>query len=143
MLSLTTIELHQNGLQSHSQVTPLWSMRAVSQASLQRGVYTDPDAWCKWALSDIYRDWTLSWPSPAQWLWMNSDLPSHVGTDGSHFKDPTHVLSSSPLRMYVVSHEKETWVFIQHSTSVQFSDEYVMVPLVKVGRRHTARKKCF
>ena len=32
-VSLITVESLQNGLQPHSQVTPLWSMRALSQAS--------------------------------------------------------------------------------------------------------------
>ena len=34
-LSLTTMESLQNGPQPHCQATPLWSMRAVPQASLQ------------------------------------------------------------------------------------------------------------
>ena len=45
-LSLTIAELLQNGLQPHCQVTPLWSMRAMSQAHH----YIDSDAWCKRAL---------------------------------------------------------------------------------------------
>ena len=68
-------------------------------------------------------------------------LPLHVGTGGSHSKDPTHVLCPSPERWYSGSHEKETWVFSQHSPLEQFGDKYVTFPFVKIGRRHTATKK--
>ena len=50
-LSLTTVELLQNGLQPHPQATPLWSMRTVSQVSSQRWCFID--AWCKGALTPV------------------------------------------------------------------------------------------
>ena len=50
-LSLKTIESSQNGLQPHSQVTPLWSMRACCKRL--RSIDANADAWCKWALTAI------------------------------------------------------------------------------------------
>ena len=49
-LSLTTMKSLENGVAAHFGATPLWSIRAVSQALSQRGRYIDADAWCKLAL---------------------------------------------------------------------------------------------
>ena len=43
--------LIQNGLQTSSQMTPLFSMRAVSPASSQRWHHSEADACCKWTLN--------------------------------------------------------------------------------------------
>ena len=45
------MELLKNGLQLHSGVTSLISMRAESQASSQSCRSVDADAWYKWAIS--------------------------------------------------------------------------------------------
>ena len=42
------MESLENGSQPHSQATPLWSMRVISQ----RWRYLNADAWCKWALKE-------------------------------------------------------------------------------------------
>ena len=46
LFSLKTVELLENGLQTHSRATPLFSMRTESQASCS----VDADAWYKRAL---------------------------------------------------------------------------------------------
>ena len=51
LISLKTMESLKNGLQPHSGVTPLFSMRTVSLASLQSCRSNDIDAWCKRALT--------------------------------------------------------------------------------------------
>ena len=51
--SLTTMESLKNGLQLHSQVTPLWPMRMCCKHScsfIATLTQTDSDAWCKRAL---------------------------------------------------------------------------------------------
>ena len=50
LFSLKSVESLENGLQSHSGATPLFSMRTGSQVSLQSCCSVDADAWCKWAL---------------------------------------------------------------------------------------------
>ena len=47
---LKTVQLLQNGLQPHSEVAPLFSMRTESLASSQSCHSVDADAWCKQAL---------------------------------------------------------------------------------------------
>ena len=47
--SLKTMELLKNGLQPHSGATPLFSIRAVSQASSQSCCSVDADSWCRHA----------------------------------------------------------------------------------------------
>ena len=48
--SLQTMELLKNGVATHFQVTPLFSMRTESLASLQSYCSTDAEAWCKLTL---------------------------------------------------------------------------------------------
>ena len=66
-LSLTTMELHQNGLQPHSQVTPLWPMRLCRKC--HRSV--DADTWCKRVLTGAssmgYPPMDLGWGTPRTW----------------------------------------------------------------------------
>ena len=50
LFSLKTMESLKNGLQSHSEVTSLFSMTAVSLASLWSCRSIDADIWCKRAL---------------------------------------------------------------------------------------------
>ena len=50
LLSLKRLELLTNGIATHFQVPPLFSMRTVLLASLQSCRSVDPDAWCKQAL---------------------------------------------------------------------------------------------
>ena len=49
LFSLKSMETLENGLQPHSGVTPLFSMRTESQASSQSCRSIHADAWCKWA----------------------------------------------------------------------------------------------
>ena len=51
LFSLKTVELLENGLQTHSGAIPLISMRTESQASSQSGRSVDADAWCKRAFT--------------------------------------------------------------------------------------------
>ena len=51
LFSLKSVELLENGLQTYSGVTPLFSMRTESQVSSQSCHSIDADAWCKWALT--------------------------------------------------------------------------------------------
>ena len=58
LLSLKTMESLENGLQSHSGVTPLFSMTAVSQSYLS----VDASAQCKRALSlHIHHSRSFEW----------------------------------------------------------------------------------
>ena len=52
MFLLKTIKSLENGLQPHSGVTPLFSMRIESLTSLQSCCSIDADAWCKHALTE-------------------------------------------------------------------------------------------
>ena len=47
LFSLKTMESLENGLQPHSEATPLFSMRAVSPVSSQSFHSIDFEAWCK------------------------------------------------------------------------------------------------
>ena len=51
LFSLKSVELLENRLQSHSEATPLFSMRTESQALSLNCRSVDADAWCKWALT--------------------------------------------------------------------------------------------
>ena len=51
LFSLKTMKLLENGLQPHSGVTPLFSMRIVSLASSQSCCNVDADAQCEQALN--------------------------------------------------------------------------------------------
>ena len=51
LFSLKTMESLQNGVATHFQATPLFSMKTESQASSQRCRSIDADAWCKRALT--------------------------------------------------------------------------------------------
>ena len=48
---LKTMELLQNGVANHFEVTPLFSMRTVLLASSQSFCSIDANTWCKWALN--------------------------------------------------------------------------------------------
>ena len=48
------MESLQNGVATHFQVTPLFSMRTELLASLQICHSTDADVWCKQALKLVY-----------------------------------------------------------------------------------------
>ena len=50
LFSLKTIKSLENGLQPHSGVTPLFSMRIESLTPLQSCCSIDADAWCKQTL---------------------------------------------------------------------------------------------
>ena len=52
LFSLNSVESLENGLQSHFEVTPLFSMRTESLTSLQSCRSVDADAWCKWAIKE-------------------------------------------------------------------------------------------
>ena len=49
LLYMKTMESLQNGVATHFEVTPLFSVRTVFLASSQCCRSTDADAWCKWA----------------------------------------------------------------------------------------------
>ena len=69
---LKTLRSLQNGLQTHSEVTPLFSVRTGSQSS-QSCHSVDADAWCKRALSVQFN---ASWLSCImQFIWLSLVLP--------------------------------------------------------------------
>ena len=51
---LKTVKSLENGLQTYSGATPLFSIRTESLASSQSYRTIDTDAWCKWSLSRVY-----------------------------------------------------------------------------------------
>ena len=55
LFSLKTMESLQNGVATHFQATPLFSMRTILLAS-STCHSADADAWCKWALM-LYSKW--------------------------------------------------------------------------------------
>ena len=54
LISLKAGESLENGLQPHSGVTPMFSMRTELQASSHSCHNVDADAWCKWALTSAF-----------------------------------------------------------------------------------------